>query len=105
MEKYSRETGRHPKGPEVPALVRPLTSVTAVFLIFALALLVAPIAQLFLPFPIVTVLGNNYYLPFWFLPFLWLGGVFDLLILMHLARAVGRWHAKMAKAMLARPGI
>jgi hypothetical protein len=80
-------------------------TVAAVFLIFALSLLVAPIAQLLLPYPIVHVFGSDYYLPFWFLPLLWLGGVFDLLVLMHLARAVGRWHAKLAKAMLARPGI
>lgn len=79
--------------------------VAAVFLVFALAFIVAPIAQLFFPFPIVHILGSDYYLPFWFLPLLWLGGVFDLLALMHIARAVGRWHAKMAKAMLARPGI
>ena len=79
--------------------------VAVLFLVFALVFLVAPIAQLFVPFPMVHFLGSEYYLPFWFLPILWLGGAFDLLILMHLARAVGRWHAKMAKAMLARPGI
>ena len=72
---------------------------------FSLAFLIAPIAQLFLPFPIVHIMGSDYYLPFWFLPFLWLGGALNLLVLIHLARAVGRWHAKMAKAMLARPGI
>lgn len=80
-------------------------TVTAVFLVFALGLLVAPIAQLFLSVPIIHVLGSEYYLPLWFLPLLWLGGALDLLVMMHLARAVGRWHAKMAKAMLARPGI
>lgn len=80
-------------------------TVAAVFLVFALSLIVAPIAQLILPFPILHVMGSEFYLPFWLLPLLWLGGVFDLLVLMHLARAVGRWHAKMAKAMLARPGI
>ena len=79
--------------------------VTAVFLVFALAFLLAPIVQLFLPYPIVHVMGSDYYLPIYYLPILWLGGVVDLLGLMLVARAVGRWHARMAKAMLARPGI
>ena len=79
--------------------------VAVVFLIFALSLIVAPFAQLFLPWPIVHFFGNDYYLPFWVLPIFWLGGAFDLLLLMHIARFVGRGHARMAKAMLARPGI
>ena len=79
--------------------------IAAVFLIFALALLLAPIAQLFLPVPIIHLMGNDYYLPIWLLPVLWLGGAINLLALMHIARLVGRWHARLAKAMLARPGI
>ena len=79
--------------------------VTAVFLIFALFFLLAPIVQLFLPFPIIHVMGSDYFLPLWFLPLLWLGGVVDLLALMHISRFVGHWHGKMAKAMLAKPGI
>ena len=51
------------------------------------------------------ILGSDYYLPFWYLPILWFGGVLDLLALVYIARAVGRWHARLAKAMLARPGI
>jgi len=79
--------------------------VAAVFLTFALSLMVAPVAQLFIHAPIVHLFDSSYYLPIWLLPILWLGGAFDLLVLMHIARAVGRWHARMAKAMLARPGI
>ncbi len=79
--------------------------VAVTFLTFALALTVAPFAQLFLDYPIVHIWGNNYYLPLWIIPVFWLAGAFDLLILIHIARAVGRWHARMAKAMLAKPGI
>ena len=68
-----------------------------------LGLLVGPFVQLLFAYPIIHIFGVNYYLPLWLVPFLWMAGAFDLLVLMHLARAVGRWHARMAKSMLARP--
>lgn len=77
--------------------------VATLLLVLAMGLLVAPWAQLFFAYPIVHIMGTSYYLPLWAFPFLWLAGAFDLWLLMHLARAIGRWHAKMAKAMLARP--
>ena len=78
--------------------------VTTFLLVLALALLVAPFAQLFFAYPIVHILDQSYYLPLWAFPILWMAGAFDLLLLAHLVRATGRAHAKMAKAMLARPG-
>lgn len=79
--------------------------VVVTFLAFALSFTVAPFAQLFLDYPIIEAFGNRYYLPFWAFPLLWLAGALDLLLVMHLARGVGRLHAQLAKAMLARPGI
>ena len=79
-------------------------TIAVVFLAFALSLMVAPLLQLLFDYPMITLFENQYYVPFWVLPLFWLGGAFDLLILMHLARLIGGWHARMAKAMLARPG-
>jgi len=80
-------------------------TLTVIFLTIALTLMAAPFAQLFFAFPLVQIFGNSYYLSFWLLPLLWLGGAFDLLLMMHLARGVGRWHGRMAKGLLARPGV
>ena len=78
--------------------------VTTLLLVLALGLLVGSFAQLFIAYPLIHFFERSYYLPLWAIPFLWMAAAFDLLILMHLARAVGRWHARMAKSMLARPG-
>jgi len=72
---------------------------------FALALIVAPFAQMFIDYPILQVFDTRYYLPLWTFPLLWLAGAFDLYVLMVVARAIGRFHAKLAKSMLARPGV
>lgn len=77
----------------------------AILLSLALGLLVAPFAQIFVPYPILNFFGTGYYLPLWAFPFLWLAGAFDLLLLIHLARAIGRWHAGLAKTMLVRPAV
>jgi len=78
--------------------------VAVVFLTIALSVLLTPFIQLFLDYPIISMFGMRYYVPLWIMPFFWLAGAFDLLLLMHLSRAAGRWHAAMAKSMLARPG-
>lgn len=79
--------------------------VATLFLSIALGLLVAPFVQVFVAFPIVTILETSYFLPVWAFPFLWMAAALDLLVLMHVARAVGRWHGRLAKTMLARPGV
>ncbi|MDX1502906.1 MAG: sensor domain-containing protein [Thermoanaerobaculia bacterium] len=80
-------------------------TLATVLLSIALSLMAAPFVQLFLDFPLITIMSTRYYLPLWLLPVFLLAGVFDLLVLMHAARAIGRFHAGMAKSMLARPGI
>lgn len=79
--------------------------VTVVFLAFAFSFIVAPFIQLFFDYPILEAFGNKYYLPFSAFPLFWLAGAIDLLLLMHVARGVGRLHGQLAKSMLARPGI
>lgn len=79
-------------------------TVATILLSLSTAFLVTPFAQLLVTFPIVHLLGMSYYLPFWAFPFFWLAGALDLLLLMHIARGIGRLHARMAKSMLARPG-
>ena len=78
--------------------------IATVFLSFALSLIAAPFVQLFFDYPIINLFGERYFIAFWIFPLFWIGGAFDLLILMHLARGIGRFHATMAKSMLARPG-
>lgn len=77
--------------------------VALVLLTIALSLLAAPLAQLLLDLPMFHLFGNSFYLPLWAFPLFWLAGAFDLLLLMHVSRLLGRGHARLAKAMLARP--
>lgn len=78
--------------------------VVVTVLSLSFSFVVTPFAQLFFDYPMVTVFETSYYLPFWAFPVLWLTGFVGVLGLMHFARAVGRWHAALAKSMLARPG-
>jgi len=75
-----------------------------VSLTMALSLMLTPFAQLFLDYPIIQLFDTRYYVPLWSFPLFWLGGASILLVLMHLARGIGHWHASLAKSMLARPG-
>ena len=79
--------------------------VVITLLSFAFSFTVGPFAQLFFDYPMIQAFGNSYYLPFWAFPGLWLLGALTLLLLMHVARGLGRLHAQLAKAMLARPGV
>lgn len=68
----------------------------------ALALLAAPVAQLFFDQPLINLYRDHYlYVPAWWgFPLFWVAGALDLLLLMHLARALGRAQGAIAKAML-----
>jgi len=69
----------------------------------SLALLAAPITQIFFDQPLITYGGNHYiYVPLWVMPLFWLAGLLDLLLVMHLARALGRAYGAIAKGMLVR---
>src|ERR1700720_1664748 len=74
-----------------------------VLMSISLALLAAPITQLFFDEPLIHTYSNHYlYVPPWGFPLFWLAGLLDLLLVMHLARALGRAYGAIAKAMLVR---
>jgi len=75
--------------------------VFTVLLSIALTLLAAPVAQVFFDQPLITLYRDHYlYVPIWSFPLFWLAGALDLLLIMHLARALGRAQGAIAKAML-----
>jgi hypothetical protein len=72
-----------------------------VLLSIALTLLAAPVVQVFFDQPLITLYRDHYlYVPIWGFPLFWLAGALDLLLIMHLARALGRAQGAIAKAML-----
>ena len=75
----------------------------AIMLSLTLGLALAPFAQL-AGLPLFTFGSWRVDLP-WYVafPVLWLAAAFDLLVGLHLARALGRVQARFAKAMLVRP--
>jgi len=74
-----------------------------VLMSISLALLAAPITQLFFDEPLIHTYSNHYlYVPPWGFPLFWLAGLLDLLLVMHLARVLGRAYGAIAKAMLVR---
>ncbi len=69
----------------------------------SLALLAAPVAQPFIDHPVINFYDDNgIYATPWLAPIFWLAGLLDLLVTMHLARALGRVHGAIVKAMLVR---
>jgi hypothetical protein len=76
-------------------------TVFTVLLVIPLALIAAPVAQLFMDQP-VFMFGRDHglYVTLWWSPLFWLAALVDLLIAMHLARAFGRAQGSLAKAML-----
>jgi len=67
----------------------------------SLALLAAPISQVFFDEPLIRFSHDHYlYVPLWAFPLFWLAGLLDLLLVMHLARALGRAYGGLGKAML-----
>jgi Putative sensor len=68
----------------------------------SLALLAAPITQIFFDQPLIQNGNHSYYVPLWVMPLFWLAGLLDLLLVMHLARVLGRAYGAIAKGMLVR---
>ncbi len=68
----------------------------------SLALLLAPFAEAFFGLPFITVGMWSFHLPVLMTPIVWLAGLGDLLVLLHLARGAGRLRGAMAKSMLVR---
>ncbi len=66
----------------------------------SIALIFAPIMQFLLVYDIVYFGGEGYGPPTWTLPFVSLGGILLITIIMHLAKLVGKLHGRWAKLLL-----
>jgi hypothetical protein len=79
-------------------------TLSAILFSLTLGLALAPFAHLFSGLPLLNFGTWGLHLP-WYLsfPLLSLAAAFDLLVGLHLARGIGRLHARYAKAMLVRP--
>lgn len=62
----------------------------------------APFLQLFFNVPILTIGGIYYYLAAWMLPLTVIIGILIGFASLHLAKALGRWHGELARALLVR---
>jgi hypothetical protein len=69
---------------------------------FGLAGIAHPITQYGFGLPFGHFGHTAYYVPVWLTPFVVLAGVLWILITMHLAKFVGRYHGALAKVMLVR---
>ncbi|HVS04179.1 MAG TPA: sensor domain-containing protein [Thermoanaerobaculia bacterium] len=74
-----------------------------VILSLTLGIALAPIAQAVLGVPTILIGRYSVELSLAMLPLVWIAAAFDLLLALHLARALGRLHGRYAKAMLVRP--
>jgi hypothetical protein len=66
----------------------------------ALVMMVAPVAQAVLHFPIIVNGTEHIFLPFWALVLMEIGGFLLLTLTMHLSRLIGWLHGRYAKWML-----
>jgi uncharacterized membrane protein len=75
-------------------------SVFVTLLSLGASLIAAPIVQLFIHTPLITIGETQYYLSLWGLPLWVIAGGLILLLSMHFARFIGRLHGAFAKFML-----
>ena len=69
----------------------------------SLALVVWPIVSVILREPLFVVFPHEYFATGWLIPFSAVAGLLLLTSTMHLAKAIGRIHGALAKALLVRP--
>ena len=69
--------------------------------LFALAFITAPVLELVFHLPL-DLMGPDEFTPLWLLPLVFLGGLLLLPLTFHVAKKVGQWHGRYAKAMLVR---
>jgi hypothetical protein len=68
----------------------------------ALWLIFKPISELAWGIPSFVIGDYGYYTPGWLMPFAVIGGILLLFANMHIVKALGKFHATLAKAMLVR---
>jgi hypothetical protein len=71
-----------------------------VLLAYSLNLMALPILQYALGEGLIVIGSTHYQVPGWTMPILIAAGVLDVIVLLHLARIVGKWHGALAKALL-----
>jgi len=71
-----------------------------VLLAYSLQLMALPVLQLVFDQPLFNFSFGKYFVPLWSMPFLFVAGILDVIVLLHLAKFVGRQHGAMAKALL-----
>lgn len=66
----------------------------------SMSLLLAPLAQPFIVYPLINLGETGVFVAWWLFPLFWLGALVDLVILLHGAKLFGRLQGQMAKSML-----
>ena len=66
------------------------------------AFIAAPFVQFFWDMPVIHIFDYVVWMPFWSFPLTFIIGAFVVLTTLHLAKAIGQWHARYAKALLVR---
>ena len=67
-----------------------------------ISFITAPFLQLFRDEPVIRFFEHEVWMPFWAFPVTIIVGAFVVLMTLHLAKAIGQWHARYAKALLVR---
>jgi hypothetical protein len=75
-------------------------SVFITLISLALGFIAAPVAQMFIPFPLMSIGDAQYYLSPSLMILFGFFGIGVAYGTLHLAKLVGRWHGSFAKAML-----
>jgi hypothetical protein len=75
-------------------------TVFIVLLAYSLQLMALPILQFVFDQPLINFSFGRYFVPLWSMPILFLAGILDVIVLLHLAKFVGRQHGGLAKALL-----
>jgi uncharacterized membrane protein len=68
----------------------------------SLALVAMPILHYVFDYPFVQTDHHMYYLPGWSMPLVVMGGFFLAIVTLHVARGIGRMHARYAKRLLVK---
>ena len=68
----------------------------------SLSLVATPILHYVFNFPFVQMEHHAYYLPGWSMPLVVMGGFFLMIVTLHVARGLGRMHARYAKKLLVK---
>jgi hypothetical protein len=75
-------------------------TLTVTLFSLSMGLMAAPLLQLIIDFPIVSIGSVQYFLPIWSMPIFLVAGFLLWTIAMHIGKFIGIWHGRYAKWML-----